>query len=188
MTVSRRVMFIHTDTNGLHNTYKPVSKKYIFDFARLISLKYSVGTFNYKENGEINKFNEEKKEKYIFTPKCVTFDKEAEKIHGISFDKAMKKGKDNYHIMRQFQKDLNRVDIIIGHNLTFHIKAIQVELFRTCTNIDFSKYLLVDTSKFNKNNENISLQKLAEKYNIESSNKLKIVKKTFQNLYNDSLT
>jgi|SaaInlStandDraft_6_1057023.scaffolds.fasta_scaffold02655_5 hypothetical protein len=180
-------MFIHTETNGLHNTYKPVSKKYIFDFARLISLKYSIGTFNYKENGEINKFNEEKKEKYIFTPKCITFDKKAEEIHGITFDKAVKKGKDNYHIMRQFQKDLYKIDIIIGCNLDFHIKAIQVELFRTCTNIDFSQFVLVDTSKFNKNNDYISLEKISEKYNITSSSKLKLIKKLFPLLYNDSL-
>lgn len=187
MTLSRKVMIIHTDTNGLHNINKPVSKKYIFEFARLVCLKYSVGHFNYKNNGEIDKYIEDKKEKYIFKPKCVTFNDDAVKIHKITYDKAMEKGRDNFHIMKQFINDLKGVEIIIGCNLSFHLKAIQVECFRTFTNIDFSKFILVDVAYFNKENKYKSLQKLSEEYNIDSSSKIKQLKKVFQILYNNSI-
>lgn len=188
MTLSKKVMILYTDTNGLHQTNKPVTKKYIFDLARLVSLKYSIGRFNYKENGEIDKYSEEKKEKFIFKPKCITFDEKAIDIHGITFEKATKKGLDNYKIMKQFQMDLKGVEIIIGCNLSFHLRAIQVELFRTCTVVEFGKYTLVDISRFNHKDEYISLQKLSEKYNITSDSKLKLIKKLFPPIYNHSLS
>lgn len=174
---SNKVCFIYTHTNGIHETIEPVSKKNIFEFARLIQLKYSIGTF------KSNNYNELIKEKYILKPKSINFNKNAENIHGISQKKAHKKGHDNSHVMNQFKKNLEGVQIIVGHNLNFHLKSIQVELFRTCVNIDFNNYILIDLMDFNRNNS-ISLFNLSKKYNIdEKYSDIKLLKKLFPIIY-----
>jgi DNA polymerase III epsilon subunit-like protein len=181
--MSNKVCFIYTHTNGIHETSEPVSKKNIFEFARLIQLKYSVG----KYNG--NKYIEEIKEKYTLTPKSITFNEKAQSIHGITKEKAGKKGHDNVHVMEQFKKSLEGVQIIIGHNLNFHIKAIQVELFRTCIDINFNNFILIDLMNFNRN-ENISLSNISKKYNIDNSKYLdiKLIKKLFPLIYNEYIS
>lgn len=178
--MSNKVCFIYTNTNGLHNTDEFVSKKNMFEFARLIELKYSIGYYDSN-----NKYIEEIKEKLILKPTCINFNKKAQDIHKISYDKADTKGKNNIFIMNKFKNDLKNVSIIIGHNLNFHIKAIQVELFRTYTYIDFNNYILVDLLNLNYNNT--SLINLAKKYNIntEKYKDLKLIKKLFIPIYND---
>ena len=65
--MSNKICFLYTHTNGFHETNEPVSKKNMFEFARLIQLKYSVGIYN------DDKFNEEIKEKYTLKPKSINF-------------------------------------------------------------------------------------------------------------------
>jgi hypothetical protein len=180
---SHKVCFIHTHTNGIHQTNEPVCKKNLFEFGRLIQLKYSIGYF------EDDKFIEEKKEKYILKPKCITFDKKAQEIHKIKYKKAMEKGHDNVHVMMQFRKDLNNVDIIIGHNLNFHLRAIQVELFRAYTYIDFNNYTLADMISFGHSIKPASLVNIAKHFNIDTEKytDIKLMKKVFPKLYKNYL-
>jgi DNA polymerase III epsilon subunit-like protein len=179
---SHKVCFLYTHTNGFHDTYEYVSKKNIFEFGRLIQLKYSIGSYN------DNKFSEDIKEKYILTPKSINFNEKAVEVHGISYKKAEKKGHDNVHIMNKLKEDLRGVRIIVGHNLNFHIRAIQVELFRSCVSIDFSNYILVDLMDFDREDK-ISLANLADKYNIdkEKYTDIKLIKKIFPLEYDDYL-
>ena len=179
---SNKICFLYSHTNGFHGTNEPVSKKNMFEFGRLIQLKYSVGFY------EDDKYIEEIKEKYTLTPKSINFNDKAEKIHGISYKKAEKKGHDNVYVMNKLKSDLKGVQIIVCHNLNFHIKAIQVELFRTCVNIDFNNYILIDLMDFNRN-DNISLVNLAKKFNInmEKYTDIKLLKKLFPSLYNEYL-
>tara|TARA_Y100000589_G_C27171737_1_gene637013 strand:+ start:974 stop:1531 length:558 start_codon:yes stop_codon:yes gene_type:complete len=179
---SNKICFLYTHTNGFHETNEPVSKKNIFEFSRLIQLKYSIGFYDDEQ------FNEEIKEKYTLTPKSINFNEKAVSIHGITFKKAEKKGHDNVYIMNKLKDDLKGVQIIIGHNLHFHIRAIQVELFRTCVNIDFNNYILIDLMDFNRK-DNISLINLATKFNIntEKYTDIKLIKKIFLLAYNEYL-
>ena len=86
--------------------------------------------------------------------------------------------------MNKLKEDFKGVQIIIGHNLHFHIRTIQVELFRTCVNIDFNNYILIDLMDFNRN-DNISLINLAKKFNInyEKYTDIKLIKKLFLPVY-----
>jgi len=176
MEKSLKVCFINTATNGLHTAYGDVSKKNMYGIARLIMVEYLIG---YYQN---DKFIEEKKEKYYIKPETINYQKEAQKIHKISMDKAHKKGFSNTHVMKQLSRDLKGVRIVVGHNLKFHLKSLQAECFRTCTYIDFSNFTLVDTGYFNQD-KYISIDKLAEKHNIDSNKKLRILKKVFLKEY-----
>lgn len=176
---SHKVCFIYTHTNNIHQTNENVSKKNIFEFGRLICLNYLIG---YYEN---DKFIEEIKEKFILTPKCITFNKKAEEIHNISFDRAIKKGFDNKYVMDKFKNDLKGVSVIIGHNLNFHLKAIQVELFRTYTFIEFNNYILIDLMNYGHNIKPASLNNIAKNYELDKYKEIKLMKKLFIILYNN---
>nr|QFG74452.1 MAG: hypothetical protein [Megaviridae environmental sample] len=171
------ICILSTSTNGFHTTRLPVSKKQIFEFARLISLNYIIGDI------EDDQFIEKKKVKSILKPKCINFDKKAEEYHGISIDKANTSGKDNFEVMKEFQNDLKGVKHIVSHNLPFHLKSIQVECFRTATLIEFSRYNLIDTISFNHSFEYPKLPVLAEQLEVKvSKNNLRTIKNVFLKL------
>ena len=183
--MTRKICFIYTETNGLHTiNNEKVSKKNIYGIARLITLNYLIG---YRENG---KFVQLKKVREILTPKCINFDEIATKFHGITKDIATKKGTDSEKVMERFKNDLNNVKVIVSHNLSFHLKAIQAECFRTCTYIDFSNYILIDTISFFHKLEYPKLRLLAKEIlKKDYSDKkqrfnLILIKKIFIKLYN----
>jgi len=181
--MSRLVCFLYTQTNGLHNSDEFVSKKNMFEFARPVSLSYIIG---YRQGKE---FNETKKEKFIFQPDCLSISKESEEIHGITLKKAEKKGVHPGEIMNTLKKDLRNVSVIVSHNLAFHIKALQVECFRTCVNIDFSNHVLIDTINFYHKLEYPKLKDLAKHLlkkdytDKKQSYNLTLIKKCFLKLY-----
>lgn len=171
------ICIISTSTNGIHQTNQMVSKKIMYKFARMISLNYIIGDI------EDDKFIQKKKQKFILTPKCINFDTTAQKFHGITQEKALSKGKDNIWVLKEFKKDLVNVKHMVSHNLPFHIKAIQVECFRTAIIIDFKKFNLIDTISFNHKFEYPKLLKLCEMLKVkESDSNLKMIKNVFMKL------
>ena len=180
----KKICFLYTETNGLHQLNEDVSKKNIFSFARLVCLNYIIG---YRKDG---KFIEEKKVREILTPKCINFEKEAIKFHGITQDKAEEDGIDSKIIMRNLEDDLRNVQVIVSHNLPFHIRAIQVECFRTCTYINFDNYILIDTISFFHNYGYLKLKDLSNKLFNKKYEKKKpkfnttLIRKVFIELYN----
>ena len=183
--MTKNICVIYTETNGLHQLDEPVSKKNIFGFARLICLNYLIG---YRKD---NKFVKLKEVREILEPKCINFDKEAQKYHGISQEKAKKNGIDSKIIMNNFFEDLKNVKVIVSHNLPFHIRAIQTECYKTCTYINFSNYILIDTINFYHKFEFMNLKKLATKVlNKDYKDKkpkryTRIIKDIFIKLYNE---
>lgn len=176
---SLRVCIINTSTNGLHTAYGIVSKKNLYGIGRLIMVEYLIG--HYIDG----KFVQEKKEKFILTPDTINYHPDAQKIHKITMDKAYKKGRSNVYVMNKLSDDLKNVSIIIGHNLKFHLKALQAECFRSCVRIFFNNYTLVDTGTYNLEDKYISYEDLKNKYNIESNSKLRVLKKAFYKLYQE---
>jgi hypothetical protein len=99
-------------------------------------------------NIETFKFTETLKKNIILTPKTINFDETAMKLHKITYEDAVEKGMDNKKAMMELKTDLANVDIIVSFSLTFHIKALQVECFRTAVDINFGKYINVDMASF----------------------------------------
>jgi hypothetical protein len=99
----------------------------------------------------------------------------------------MEDGEDNEEIMTQFKSDLRNVNVIVSHNLPFYLKSIQMECFRTCKNIDFSKYILIDTISFQHKLDFPKLNVLAEHLSIKKNNQLDIMKDIFYKLYSSHI-
>ncbi len=181
----KNICILYTETNGLHKLDEPVSKKNSFGFARLICLNYIIG---YRKDGG---FKELKKVRNILKPKCINYNLDAVKFHKIKQNKAEKKGIENTKAIKEFHNDLKNVKIIVSHNLPFHIRAIQVELFKTCTYINFDNYILIDTINFYHNYGFLKLKKLAKKVlNEDYENKKPkyntfIIKEIFMKLYDN---
>lgn len=177
----KKLCFLHCSTIGLHQTTQPVSKKNLFNFARLVELTYDIGYF------DGNQFISDKKESIIVKPRCMTIPEDTVKYHGITQAKALKKGTDPEVVINKFINDINKVNIIVSHNINFHLKTIIAESVRYNIPIDFSKYIIVDTIDFNHDNGFIKLKDLAEKLKIKDINEidnLDLVIMVFKKLYN----
>ena len=143
LTKNKTVCFIHTETNGLHGTDDYVSTKNLYNFARLIRICYSIGTIEDITNGLYNE------------TKCVSTMVKPNTINITNIEtlkSANDNGIDGNIIIQQLKDDLKSVDIIISNDLSFHLKAIQVECFRSAITLDFSKFILIDTLSFGQNN------------------------------------
>jgi hypothetical protein len=159
-----KICFIYTDTNGLHKTNDFVSTKNLYKFARLIAIHYMIGEYNNNSNNT-SIINANFK-KIILKPNTIYFDKVAQGFHKITMEEANCIGIDNKIAISELKNDLSDVKIIVGHSLPFHIKAIQSECFRTAIDINFSKYILIDTMSFGHSYEHPKFVDMLVKYNI----------------------
>ncbi len=156
-----KICFIYTDTNGLHKYNNFVSTKKLYKFARLIAFHYIIGEYT------DNKFNQLLNKTIILKPKTINFDPVAQKFHKISYEQAVEQGIDNIEAMKELKNDLSNVKILVSHSLPFHIKALQVECFRTAVDINFSKFINIDMMSFNNTNNTFpKLVDLVSKYKI----------------------
>lgn len=181
----KNICFIYAETNGVHKTVDIVSKKNMFKFARPICLNYIIG---YKQGDE---FVEIKNERKVFKPEYIPFPEESVDEHEITYEKAEKKGISGSEILKEFKNDLKNVQVLIGHDISFHIKSLQVECIRHCINPDFSNYIIIDTMKFNHSLELPKLKELSKELlnksyqDKKSKFNINIVKKCFLKLYQD---
>lgn len=67
---------------------------------------------------------------YIIYPDNFDIPYNATKIHGISNEEAKKKGEKLGEVLQKFNNDLNKIQVIIGHNLNFDLKIIGSEFYR----------------------------------------------------------
>ena len=180
--MSKRVCFLYTETNGLHQTNFYVSKKNIYLFARLVILNYEIGSVN---NGE---YNEEITIKQIIKPRCMIIPENTIEYHGVSQTKATKKGIDPETAINNFLKNLENVDIIITHSIDFHLKTIISESIRYNIIIDFNKFVIIDTISFQHKYGYIKLKDLATKLKIknineDNANNCELIRDIFFKLY-----
>lgn len=89
---------------------------------------------------------------YIIKPDNFTIPYSAEKVHGISTEKAQKEGTDLSKVLDVFVKDLENSRLIAGHNIEFDIKVLAAEFLRAgrqnlledkpflCTKIESTDY------------------------------------------------
>jgi len=178
----KRICFIYTETTGLHQINKNVSKKELFGYARMVTLNYEIGYVKDKE------FIQEKMVKQIVKPRCMVIPQETIEYHGITQQIANKKGLDPELIINQFKDELKTVDIIISHNVDFHLRTILAESVRYNIILDFNKFVIIDTINFFHSYGFIKLKELASKVGIKqisetNESNVELIRDVFFKLY-----
>jgi len=141
----KRVCFIHTETTGLHEYQnEKIYKKNLYGFARMVSFSWIIATRKDKSNYDIIK-----KEKFIIKPRCMHIPEDTIQYHGISQQIALKKGTEIEEVLDKFLLDIKDVNILVSHNLEFHLKTVLGEIIRYNKKINLEKYLLIDINSFN---------------------------------------
>ena len=89
---------------------------------------------------------------FIVRPEGFTIPYGAEKIHGISTEKAIEEGEDLKFVLETFSKDLKNSLLVVGHNIEFDLKILAAEYLRLglenplekipdlCTKIESTEY------------------------------------------------
>ena len=163
--MDKLVCFIYTETTGLHQS-NILSKKNLYCFARLVVLNYEIGYFENK------KFISKKKVRHIIKPRCMNIPVNSIQFHNITQDFAITNGKDIELVIKEFKEDIKIVDILVSHNIDFHLKTILSETIRYNILLDFTKYIIIDTISFFHKYGFIKLKDLFDKLSIKKDNKI----------------
>jgi len=184
----KQIAFIYTETNGLHKkmSYDEVNAKNLHTWARLVAIYYQTG---YRDS-ETGKIIIKDKKKIIIKPEDFVISNQSTAIHCIDNDTANEQGSDIKEILKKLETDLKTINIIISHNLVFHIRAIQAECFRHKVYIKFNNFVLIDIMNFNHKFKMPKLEELT--FNLIKKNydkkprsyKVIMIKKCFAELYN----
>jgi hypothetical protein len=177
--MEKKICIIYTETTGLHQTTKDVTKKELFNFARLVVLNYEIGYVQDKH------FIQEKKVRMIVKPRNMVIPKDTEQFHGITQEYAIENGTDPMEIINIFKSDIKKVNVIVSHNIDFHLKTILAEAVRYNIFVDISKYIIIDTINFYHDYGFLKLEDLATrlKINHEEYDKLDLIIIVFFKLY-----
>lgn len=176
-----KICFIYTETNGLHTTKEIVSKKKLYCFARLVTINYIIGYYNN------NKFIEEQNIRQIVKPRCMNINEETIQYHNITQKKANKHGVEIETIINDFKNNIKNVNIIISHNVDFHLKTILAEAVKYNILLDFNNHLIIDTISFYHDYGYLKLKDLALKLKIKDDDitNCELIKLVFLKLYSE---
>ena len=84
---------------------------------------------------------------YIVKPEGYTIPYSAEKIHGISTEKAMSEGYDLAWVLEQFNHTLQKTRFLVGHNIEFDINIVGCEFKRKDIQTNFFELKSIDTKE-----------------------------------------
>ena len=114
-------LIFDTETTGLPQNYNaPVSDT--DNWPRMVQLAWEI-------HNKTGKLIEAKN--YIIKPVGFNIPFSAEKVHGISTEKALNEGFDLNFVLNEFNLALEKSSLIVGHNIEFDLKIVGAEYFRT---------------------------------------------------------
>ncbi|MGK7392067.1 MAG: DNA polymerase III subunit alpha [Candidatus Cyclobacteriaceae bacterium M2_1C_046] len=114
-------LIFDTETTGLpHNYNAPVDD--LDNWPRIVQLAWQL----HDEKGKLLSHKS-----YIVKPEGFTIPYNSEKVHGISTERALKDGHDLSNVLDDFLNDLEKAEVIVGHNIGFDNKIVGSELVRT---------------------------------------------------------
>lgn len=182
--MDKKICIIHTETTGIHETKQKPNKKNLFEFKRLVILNYIIGFY------KNNKFVTEKKVKQIVKPRSMIIPEETIEYHGVTQQIAIEKGVDPELVISDFYDDLKTVDILVSHNIDFHLRTIIAEAIRYNINMNLTKIVMIDTINFSHDYGFIKLNDLASKLEIKkipktNKNNVELIKNVFFKLYDN---
>jgi len=115
-----KYLFFDTETTGLPKNYKaPITD--FNNWPRVVQLAYLI----YDEQG-----NELKTKDVIIKPDGFIIPKESSNVHGITTERAIAEGIDLKTTLKEFDEDINSVDILVAHNISFDEAIMGCEFLR----------------------------------------------------------
>ena len=121
-----RVLVFDTETTGLPQT-KILNPDTLHQWPTIVQFSYII--YDVSLNDIV-----ESKDYVIKVPEIILISEESSKIHGITNEISSKKGILVDEVLNEFFYYLRDVDWIIGHNVSFDINMIKVELLRIIYN------------------------------------------------------
>lgn len=146
-----RVLVFDTETTGLPKT-RQIEAGNLHLWPYIVQFSYLVYDIS---SNEVIKIVDE----YVKIPENIIIPDECIKIHGVTNDMCNQKGKNISNLLDDFYQDFKNCGRIVGHNLTFDLNMIKVELLRI-TKTDIYKNILdaelynniyIDLNSTNKN-------------------------------------
>ena len=129
-----------TETTGLPKNYSaPISET--DNWPRMVQIAWQI---NDKSGNLISS------ESHIIKPKGYTIPFNAEKIHGISTQKAIDKGKEIKYVLEKFNNELKKNKYIIGHNINFDVNILGSEFYRSKIKTSLLEKESIDTGLISK--------------------------------------
>ncbi len=84
---------------------------------------------------------------YLVKPEGFVIPRGAEKIHGISTERAMAEGESLESVLSEFVKALQSVKVVVGHNVSFDNTIVQVECLRKTMECPLTEKIIIDTKE-----------------------------------------
>ena len=128
-------LIFDTETTGLPKDFKaPISDT--DNWPRLVQLAWQI----HDAEGKLVEVHN-----YIVKPEGFTIPFNAEKIHGISTQRALKQGLPLEEVLEKFNEALEKSDYNVGHNIEFDINIMGCEYYRKSIDTPLQKLKSVDT-------------------------------------------
>jgi len=120
-------LFFDTETTGLPQNWKaPVSDTN--NWPRIVQIAWILSS---QENGQL-----ESKD-FIIKPEGFSIPIESSDVHGITTEQAYEEGKDLLDVLDEFDRDLNKSNRLVAHNISFDEKVLGAEFIRKGVENDF---------------------------------------------------
>ncbi|MFY0687611.1 MAG: DNA polymerase III subunit alpha [Cyclobacteriaceae bacterium] len=129
-------LIFDTETTGLpHNKSAPLED--LDNWPRLVQIAWQLhdATGHLLSQGN-----------HIVKPEGFTIPFNAEKIHGISTERALEVGEDLRSVLEHFTLDVQKAQVLVGHNIEFDNKIIGAEYLRLGVTNEIAEYPNIDTS------------------------------------------
>jgi len=139
----KKAMFLiyDTETTGLPvNDYAPLTD--FENWPRLVQLAWQI----HDEKGELIEVKN-----HIVRPEGFVIPRAAEKVHGISTERATEEGEPLEKVLDEFVKVLQNVKVVAGHSVSFDNKVVRVECMRKALECPLTEKIIVDTKEASTN-------------------------------------
>ncbi len=130
-------LIFDTETTGLpHNFSAPVTD--LDNWPRMVQIAWQL----HGPKGELISA-----QNLIVKPEGFTIPFNAQKVHGISTERALNEGKPLKDVLARFQQDLDKAELVIGHNVNFDYMIAGAEFLRAKLESDLLEKKALDTGE-----------------------------------------
>jgi DNA polymerase-3 subunit alpha len=130
-------LIFDTETTGLPKNYDaPASDS--DNWPRMVQLAWQL----HDKDGSLLE-----NQSFIIKPEGFTIPLEVSALHGITTEKALSDGKPLAEVLTAFCQILKKSSVVVGHNISFDIKIVEAEFFRSKMPSELSSKKVLDTKE-----------------------------------------